>query len=112
MSANRTCTLVDNNKELTKIVKATDRVIALFHASWCPYCIRFLPIFEKHAENEGRHFVSVQDDQETMADQYSVKIFPTVLLFENGVVSKRLDGTPGSGLNEKQLSEFINLCPL
>jgi thioredoxin 1 len=112
MSDNRKCTLVDNNKELTKIVKAKDRVIALFYASWCPYCIRFLPIFEKHAENEGRHFVSVQDDQETMADQYSITIFPTVLLFENGIVSKRLDGAPGRGLNDQQLTEFVNSCPM
>ena len=112
MNANRTCALVDNKKELNEIVKATDRVIALFHASWCPYCVRFLPIFIKLAENEGQRFVSVQDDEETIADQYSVEIFPTVLLFENGVVSKRLDGAPGRGLTEKQLAEFVNSCPM
>ena len=111
MSASVTYALANNNHDLIEILRATDRVIALFHASWCPFCIMFLPIFEKHAEGEGRHFVSVQDDQETIADQYSVKVYPTVLFFENGVVSKRLDGVSGVGLNEKQLTEFINLCP-
>jgi len=112
MTANVTCALVNNNNDLIQIVRATDRVIALFHASWCPFCVRFLPIFKKYAEKEGRYFVAVQDDQETMADQYSVKIYPTVLLFENGVVSKRLDGMPRIGLDEKQLTDFVNLCPL
>jgi len=112
MSANVIYALVDNNHDLIEILRATDRVIALFYASWCPFCVRFLPIFKKHAEGEGRHFVSVQDDQETIADQYSVKVYPTVLFFEKGVVSKRLDGVSGVGLDEKQLAEFVNLCPL
>jgi thioredoxin-like negative regulator of GroEL len=112
MNASGQCALVTNNHDLIEILRATDRVIALFHASWCPFCVRFLPIFKKHAKGERRHFVSVQDDQETIADQYSVKVFPTVLFFENGVVSKRLDGILGVGLDEKQLAEFINLCPV
>jgi thioredoxin-like negative regulator of GroEL len=103
---------VNNSHDLIKILRATNRVVALFYASWCPFCARFLPIFKKHAAGEGRHFVSVQDDQETIADQYSVKVYPTVLFFENGVVSKRLDGISGVGLDEKQLAEFINSCPL
>jgi hypothetical protein len=41
-----------------------------------------------------------------------VKIYPTMLFFENGVVSKRLDGVLGIGLDEKQLVEFISSCPL
>ncbi|MGO9137242.1 MAG: thioredoxin family protein [Syntrophales bacterium] len=112
MSASSKCTLVNNSHDLTEILRATNRVIALFYASWCPFCVRFLPIFKKHAEGEGRHFVSVQDDQETIADQYSVKVYPTVLFFEDGVVSKRLDGVLGVGLDEKHLAEFINLCPV
>jgi thioredoxin 1 len=111
MSVNVTCALVNNNHDLIEKLRATDRVIALFYASWCPFCVKFLPIFKKHAEGEGRHFVIVQDDQETIADQYSVKVYPTVLFFEKGVVSKRLDGVLGVGLDEKQLTGFVNLCP-
>ena len=109
MSPSGTCALVNNNHDLIKILRATNRVIALFYASWCPFCVRFLPIFKKHATGEGQNFVIVQDDKETIADQYSVEVYPTVLFFENGVVSKRLDGVLGVGLNEKQLLEFIKL---
>jgi thioredoxin len=112
MNVNVTFALVNNDHDLGEILKTKDRVIALFHASWCPFCVRFLPIFKKHDEGEGRHFVIVQDDQETIADKYSVKVYPTVLFFENGVVSKQLEGVLGVGLDEKQLIEFVNLCPM
>lgn len=104
------CALVNSSHDLNEILKTKDRVIALFYASWCPFCVRFLPLYKKCAEKDGRNFVMVQDDREAIADQYSVRIYPTVLFFENGVVSKRLDGVSGVGLNDKQLVEFIGSC--
>lgn len=61
---------------------------------------------------DRQHYVIVQDDQETIADQYSVKVYPTVLFFENEVVSKRLDGVLGVGLDEYSLVKFIQQYPL
>ena len=106
------CALVNGSHDLNEILKTKDRVIALLYASWCPFCARFLPIFKKYAQEDGRHFVMVQDDREAIADQYSVRVYPTVLFFENGIVSKRLNGVSGVGLDEKQLSEFVGQCPL
>jgi thioredoxin 1 len=102
---------VDSNEDLIQILTAHDRVIALFYASWCPFCVAFLPIFKKVA-GASRHFVSVKDDKETMADRYAVAIYPTVIFFENGIAAKRLAGAAGVGLNEKQLAEFVSSCPL
>jgi hypothetical protein len=34
-------------------------------------------------------------------NKYSVEVVPTVLLFKNGKVSKRLDGVLGKGLTER-----------
>lgn len=114
MAANTRSALVKNERDLIETLGAADRVIALFHASWCPFCIKFLPAFQKSASarETGRHFVVVQDDQEVIADRYSVQVYPTVLYFEKGSVSKRLDGVPGVGLGEKQLTEFIHSCAL
>ena len=109
MNANA-CALVKNNCDLREILRTKGRVIVLFYASWCPFCVEFLPIFKKHAEKDGQNFVMIQDDQEAIADKYLVKVYPTVLFFENGVVSKRLDGILGVGLDEKQLAEFVGLC--
>jgi thioredoxin-like negative regulator of GroEL len=111
MNTKNKCDLVDHQQDLEKILTAKGRVIALWYASWCPFCTKFLPIFEKHAEGERRNFLLVRDDQESMGGQYAVEVFPTVLLFENGAVSKRQDGVPRVGLTEKQLVDFIAACP-
>ena len=103
-------TVVSTDYDLRQALKSKDPVLALFYASWCPFCTGFLPIFSKCTENEKGHFVMVRDDGETIADQYLVKAYPTVLFFENGVVSKRLDAVLGIGLEEKQLVEFMSKC--
>ena len=77
--------LVNNNDDLIEILRSANRVIALFYASWCPFCVTFLPIFKKHAEGQGRNFVIVQDDKETIVDQYSVKVYPTELIGDGSI---------------------------
>ena len=99
--------LVDNKHDLEKILKTEDKVIALVYASWCPFCRRFLPVFQQYAQKKPRYFLCVQDDEERIGSKYSIDIFPTVLFFEKGSLSKRLDGEPGVGLSEKQLVEFV-----
>ena len=105
------CVLVDNERGLEDMLKMNERVIALFHASWCPFCVDFLPLFKKCAQGSpGLEFLIVRDDEETLVDGYKVEIVPTVLYFKNGKIARRLDGTPGVGLNEKQLTQFIQTC--
>lgn len=111
MDAKDQCDRVADLQDLQNIIEAKRRVIALFHVTWCPFCRKFLPLFEKHAEGKGRNFMVVRDDQEIMGEKYGVKIYPTVLFFDAGKVSGRLDGAPGVGLTEKQLVDFIASCP-
>lgn len=110
MAVNDHCERVDNQQELEKILAARKRVLALWYASWCPFCRKFLPVFEKHAVGAGGNFLLVRDDEESLGGKYAVEVFPTVLLFENGTVSQRLDGIPGVGLTEKQWTGFIAAC--
>jgi len=102
---------VENEQKLAEILEANDRIVALFYASWCPFCARFLPAFEKQAV-AGRNFIFVKDDEEKIAGRYAVEIYPTVIFFEGGKAARRLDGKAGVGLTEKQLTEFVELCPL
>jgi thioredoxin 1 len=101
-----------NERNFAEMLTAKERVIALIYASWCPFCTRFLPVFGKYSQEIADSCVIVQDDRETIADKYGVDVVPTVLFFENGAVSKRLDGILGVGLHEKQLAEFIRDCKL
>jgi thioredoxin 1 len=84
-------------------VKAKPKVYVLFYASWCPFSRRFLPIFEAIAEN-SRDCLRVKiDDQQALREKYSIDTYPTVLVFQRGAVTRRLDGEPGIGLDEAKL---------
>ena len=101
--------LIDVEHGLDEELEQKDRVFVLFYASWCPFSARFLPIFDKYSREKTRRCLRVKiDDKASLTEKYSVEVVPTVLLFENGTVAKRLDGVAGAGLNEKQLKELIN----
>lgn len=103
--------LVTNEPEMEAALKSKDCLLVLVFATWCPFCRRFLPVFEKYAR--GREdFLFVQDDQEIVADKYEVEVVPTALYFEKGLLKKRLDGELGVGLSERQLKEFTKECGL
>lgn len=112
MAAENKCSIVDNNRDLDRVLKDRDKVIALVYASWCPFCRKFLPVFEQYTGKEKENFLLAMDDQETISNQYAIEIVPTLLFFNRGVLSGRMDGAPGAGLNEKQLADFISACSL
>lgn len=96
------------DKSFSTNIKDIDRIFALFYAKWCPFSQRFLPIFNefKDANPDEYLVVALDDDPETCAE-YSIKYYPTVILFKNGRVEKRLDSKPGVGLNKQQFEEFV-----
>jgi thioredoxin-like negative regulator of GroEL len=98
-----------NNVELDEVLKTKNRVFILFYASWCPFSRKFLPIYEKCTVKGPNPCLRVMvDDNADLCLKYSIEVFPTVLLFENGNVTERLDGEPGAGLNEKQLKKLLD----
>jgi thioredoxin 1 len=97
--------------DFDRIIGTKERVFALFYATWCPFSLKFLPLFEKHAEAKGRACVRLTiDDKASLFDRYNVEVMPTVIFFKNGKVAKRLDSPPGVGLNEKQLIDLLKSC--
>ena len=46
-----------NPQEIQEIAKAGDGVFVLFYASWCPFSLAFLPVYEKHANGREKEFV-------------------------------------------------------
>ncbi len=93
--------------ELETSLKNKPKVFVLFYASWCPFSQRFLPIFAKYAESSRPCLRVVTDDKAALCEKYSVDFVPTVLLFERGKITKRLDGEPGAGLNEAELIKLL-----
>jgi thioredoxin 1 len=101
---------VSNKRDFESQLKGSKRVLALFYSSWCPYCRRFLPVFNKNVVNIGGNLVlrvRVDNYDNPLWDDYSIGAVPTVLFFEEGKVCRRLDGRYGFGLSEKQFKEWL-----
>lgn len=101
---------VDNKQDLNSQIKTNEKVLALFYASWCPYCMSFVPVFDKKVVNftVGSVIHVLLDDYDNpLWDDYSIDAVPTVIFFDKGKVYGRLDGKFGVGLNEKQLKVWL-----
>jgi thiol-disulfide isomerase/thioredoxin len=107
------CILINSEKELEEILKTRNNIFILFYAQWCPFSQRFLPIFEKcNKDKKLRCYRMIIDENLRLCEKYSVEVFPTVIFFKEGKVSKRLDGIHGVGLNEQQLQDLIHVCTI
>ena len=101
---------VYNQQDLKAELKKNKTVLALFYSSWCSYCVRFVPTFDKKAVSlcfESVIHVLLDDYDNPLWDNYDISAVPTVILFEEGKVSKRLDGRLGLGLSEGKFKVWI-----
>jgi thiol-disulfide isomerase/thioredoxin len=99
-------TLVDNAEvEIEK----SESIVALFHASWCPYCRAFRPAFKSTASSSDRDFgeIDISDEKSEYWDKYGISIVPTVIAFCRGEVTARRDGRPHVGLKEPELKNLL-----
>ncbi|MCW4046727.1 MAG: thioredoxin family protein [Candidatus Bathyarchaeota archaeon] len=101
---------VDNKRVLNSQLEKNPTVLALFYASWCPYCRNFLDVFDKIVSN--RDFpcvlrVNLDDYDNPLWDDYSISAVPTVILFKEGRVCRRLDARLGEGLSANQLKTWL-----
>jgi len=101
---------VSNKYDLESQLKKGKRVLALFYASWCPFCRNFLPAFDKNYSKYGFNLilrVKVDDDDNPLWEEYSIEAVPTVILFEKEKVCRRLDGRFGYGIGEIQYKAWL-----
>jgi thiol-disulfide isomerase/thioredoxin len=93
----------------TKLLDSRD-VRAVFYANWCPFCIRFLKIFEsamiKRTDPLGA-LLDISDESNPLWETFEVEIVPTLVGFSNGVTIVRKDGVPGVGLGMPELEDAL-----
>jgi thiol-disulfide isomerase/thioredoxin len=88
-------------------IKDKDKALVLFYATWCPFSLRFLPIFEEYSRRNPEECLSIIVDEEPdVCEEYAIEYYPTVIMFKKGKLHKRLDSEPGVGLNKEQLKDF------
>jgi len=101
---------IDSRKDLDLELKKNKHVLALFYATWCPYCVRSVPNFDKKAADLGfKNIIHVILDNydNKLWDDFDIPAVPTTIYFEDSKVAKRLDGKLGRGLSEKEFNVWI-----
>jgi len=81
-----------------------------FWAEWCGPCRMVAPVLEQIAsENEGKIRLAKLnvDDAPAVAQRFSIMSIPTLMVFKDGVMKKKIVGAKGKGQLLEDLAEFL-----
>lgn len=104
-------TQVVNDADFASIINSDTPTLVDFWAEWCGPCKMMNgPLEEIAEENEGKLNIAKLniDENPGTASEYSVMSIPTMIVFQNGEVKRRLIGARSKSQLESELMEFTN----
>ncbi len=93
------------------VLDANVPVLVDFWATWCGPCLALAPILEELAQDMGERLkvakVNIENDQE-LAVKYGIRSIPTLLLFNQGVVTGQINGAMPKQALQQKVEGFLN----
>jgi thioredoxin 1 len=90
-----TITEVNDNNFQAEVIESDVPVLVDFWAPWCGPCRMVAPVLEEIAGEKGDALKIVKlnvDDNQQTAMNFEVLSIPTLILFKNGAVAKKVVG--------------------
>jgi len=83
-------------------------VIVCFGAEWCPITRRFMPKFiaERGKLDGTLAIADITDLNSTLWDTFQIRITPSIVVFQNGEVHRRVDGKRIIGITASALRQL------
>jgi len=98
---------ITSEQDIETVLASKSKTYVLFYATWCPFSQQFLQLFTQYAKTNPDECISIPIDfKPELCDKYDIEYYPTLLLFKEGKIQKRLDAAPGIGLSKEQLDNF------
>lgn len=100
---------LSNEKEFGDFVKE-GVVLVDFFAEWCMPCVMMAPVFEEVAGKfDGKiKFGKVNlEDSEELGQKFGISSIPSFILFKDGEVSERFEGSMTAEEFEDNLKRFV-----
>ncbi|CAI7565102.1 unnamed protein product [Penicillium pancosmium] len=96
---------ISSPEQFGSLLNSSRIVIADFYADWCGPCKAIAPVYDSLARQLSRPnqitFTKINgDEQKELAQTYSVRAYPTFIVFENGRKTQTVAGANPQKLNE------------
>ncbi len=107
--ANGIITLTSANFDET-VKSSTTPILVDFWAEWCGPCKAIAPVLAEIAkEQTGKVTIAKLnvDDHGDIAQRFGVMTIPTLLIFSNGEIKKKMVGAKGKTQLLAEIAEFI-----
>ena len=92
------------------VLASANPVVVDFWAEWCEPCKKIAPVLEEIAAEHAASLTVAKLDVDAnpdLAREYGVMSIPTLLVFKDGEVDKRLVGAKSKGALLEELDEFL-----
>ena len=93
-----------------EIAASSQAVVVDFWAEWCGPCKMIAPVLDEIAAEHSDSLRVAKlnvDDHPDIGRRYQVMSIPTLLVFKDGELVKRLVGAKGKSQLVQELSEFL-----
>ena len=93
-----------------EVINSSNPVLVDYWAEWCGPCKMIAPILDEIADEQGDNISIAKvnvDEANEIALRYQVMSIPTLLVFKDGEVAKRMVGASGKAKLLEDIAEFL-----